>query len=169
MASKRVVVSPATAEETRAPAGVELVGRANVGRWDYWFELGGSGIDCQLHTHRHRFPEDEAEAAREIAENRAALENVVSGPLEHFCYPGGVWSEEQWPVLESAGVRSAVTCQIGLNDDDTPPYALRRLLDAEDVSQIEFEAEMAGCLELLRKVRSCLTRVGGILKWRRKG
>jgi len=130
--------------------------------------LGDSGIDCQLHTHRHRFPDNEAEARREIAENRAFLEEVASGPLEHFCYPGGVWSERQWPWLEAAGVRSAVTCQIGLNDAATPPYALRRLLDSEGVSQIEFEAEMAGCLELLRKARSWLTGVGGILKWRGK-
>ena len=131
--------------------------------------LGDSGIDCELHTHRHRFPDDEAEATREIAENRAVLKDFASGPLEHFCYPGGVWSERQWPWLDAAGVRSAVTCQIGLNDAATPPYALRRFLDAEDVSQIEFEAEMAGYLELLRKARSCLTRIVGILKWRRRG
>lgn len=115
--------------------------------------LAASGIDVQLHTHRHRFPDDPAEARREIDDNRAALAPHVPGPLEHFCYPSGEWSERQWPWLAAAGMRSAVTCDPGLNDAGTPAFALRRFLDSQEVSQIVFEAEISGLLELLRQVR----------------
>jgi len=116
------------------------------------------GIDFQLHTHRHRFPEDPAEAQREIDDNRAFLEKIVASPREHFCYPSGVWSERHWPCLEAAGIRTAVTCDPGLNDAGTPRFALRRFLDSEDVSQIEFEAEISGFHELLRGWLSRLRR-----------
>ncbi len=107
-------------------------------------ELPTAGIDVQLHTHRHRFPESETEVAREIADNRAFLQPLVDAPLEHFCYPSGVWSPNHWPPLSAAGVTSAVTCEPGFNDSSTPPLALRRFLDDEVIPQIEFEAEVTG-------------------------
>ena len=39
--TERVVVSPATAEGTTAPAGVALVASGLVRRWEYRFELTG--------------------------------------------------------------------------------------------------------------------------------
>jgi peptidoglycan/xylan/chitin deacetylase (PgdA/CDA1 family) len=120
--------------------------------------LAAQGIDIQLHTHRHRFPEDHASALREIAENRAALEPMVGRCLEHFCYPRGQWSPRHWPWLREAGIASATTCEPGLNGPRTPRLALRRFLDGEDVSPIEFEAEMTGFAEFLRGARRLLRR-----------
>jgi peptidoglycan/xylan/chitin deacetylase (PgdA/CDA1 family) len=113
----------------------------------------GKGIDVQLHSHRHRFPVDEAEAEREIRDNRSVLESLTGKSLRHFCYPSGLWSREHWHLLAKQGIRSAATCDPGLNFPGTPQFALKRLLDSEDVSQIEFEAEMAGYVELLRRIR----------------
>ena len=124
-------------------------------------DLPGAGIDVQLHTHRHVLPEDRAGVEREIAENRSFLVGLLGRPAEHFCYPGGHWSADQWPWLEAAGVASAVTCDPGLCDASTPRFALRRFLDGEDVSQIEFEAEVAGFLELLRAARSWMMKSVG--------
>lgn len=121
--------------------------------------LVNGGIDIQLHTHRHRLPIDPELAAREVVENRAYLEDKVNRPLEHLCYPSGIWSEELVPCLESLGVTSATTCDPGLNDTKTPPLALRRFLDAEDISRIEFEAELCGFADLLRGTRSRLMRL----------
>lgn len=112
------------------------------------------GVNAQMHTHRHRT--DAARLANEIADNRAALESVTDGRLTHFCYPRGVWSTEHWPPLEAAGVRSAVTCDVGFNYQETPKLALKRFLDSEDVTPIEFEAELSGFAELLRIARTAL-------------
>jgi len=121
-------------------------------------ELPGAGIDIQLHTHRHVLPDDEAGVRREIAENRSYLVGLLGRPAQHFCYPSGIWSRAQWPWLEGAGLVSAVTCDPGLCAPSTPRFALPRFLDGENISQIEFEAELAGFLELLRAARSRMMR-----------
>jgi peptidoglycan/xylan/chitin deacetylase (PgdA/CDA1 family) len=121
-------------------------------------ELAGRGFDLQLHTHHHVFPEEEAAALREIEENRAVLESLSPNPAVHFCYPSGMWSARKFPWLAAAGVRSATTCQPGLNTRSTPRFALFRFLDSEDISHIEFEAEVYGFAEALRIVRRIFKR-----------
>lgn len=116
-------------------------------------ELVSLGFDIQLHTHRHRLPEDHETARTEISQNIAALAELTKQGPSHLCYPSGVWSEKLWPCLASAGIRSATTCDVGLNYQDTPKLALKRFLDSEGVYQIEFEAEMCNYLEILRRFR----------------
>ncbi len=116
--------------------------------------FAAAGMDIQLHTHRHRRRyHDEATFERDIADNRHALSALVPGPFDHFCYPYGSYASRQFPWLEAAGVKSATTCKSHFNYADTPRYELGRFLDGEDVSQIEFEAEMSGVLEVLRRFR----------------
>jgi len=115
--------------------------------------LATAGLDIQLHTHRHRLPKDEGQVRREIEENREFLEGLTGRKLNHLCYPSGVWSKEHWPWLESLGIITATTCEPGLNYSHTPRLALRRFLDGENISQIEFEAEVSGFSELLRQAR----------------
>ncbi len=112
--------------------------------------LEGFGLDVQLHTHRHRFPDDEGQVVREIEDNRSVLEPILGRPCDHLCYPSGVYSPEQWPWLEGRSIKSATTCEGGLNDARTPRYGLRRFLDGERVRPIEFEAEISGFATLLR-------------------
>ena len=110
-------------------------------------------LDVQLHTHRHRIPRDLLRARAEIEDNRRALQPVVGGGLVHFCYPSGFFSAGMFPVLKAAGIETATTCEVGLNDRSTHPYALRRFLDSERIDPIEFEAEVSGFAELLRGAR----------------
>ena len=114
--------------------------------------LPASGIDVQLHTHRHRLPNDETEARREIEDNRKFLSTLVRGPLVHLCYPSGVWDRAQFPWLHAEGIVSATTCQVGFNTAATNNLALHRFLDEDDLSTIEFEGTLCGFLELLRVV-----------------
>ena len=117
-------------------------------------ELSLNNIDIQLHTHRHHFPTDDEELARrEILDNRTVLEEVMEDQPVHFCYPSGVWSSQQWPWLESMNVESATTCEPGYNDRYTHKYALKRFLDSEEVSDIEFLSEITGFSELLRRAK----------------
>lgn len=117
-----------------------------------------SGMDIQLHTHRHRLPIDHGQLLREIADNRAVLEPMVGKSLQHLCYPSGIWSQEQWSSLTEAGILSAMTCIPGLNYPDTPRLGLKRFLDGEHITSIEFEAELRGFTDLLRRGRSFLTK-----------
>jgi len=112
--------------------------------------LQESDIDIQLHTHRHRLPVNDKECRREIRENKHFLRQALGEDKEHLCYPSGEWSTSQWACLTSEGIKSATTCEAGLNTAKTPRLALYRILDEDNLSQIEFEAELFGFSELLR-------------------
>jgi peptidoglycan/xylan/chitin deacetylase (PgdA/CDA1 family) len=128
---------------------------------DQIHELSKTGMDIQIHTHRHQLPVEEAGVLREIADNRSVLEPLTGRRLEHLCYPSGVWSKTAWPWLLKAGVQTAVTCNRGMNYVGAPRLALLRLLDDQTISEIEFEAEMAGFLEILRLARSGVVKMFG--------
>ncbi|HLJ12114.1 MAG TPA: hypothetical protein VKU82_13045, partial [Planctomycetaceae bacterium] len=69
------------------------------------------------------------------------LEALTGRPARHFCYPQGFWNKAAWESLERNGVESATTTQHGPNLIGTPDLALRRLLDGESRTQLEFEVE----------------------------
>jgi peptidoglycan/xylan/chitin deacetylase (PgdA/CDA1 family) len=123
-------------------------------------EISRLGVDIELHTHRHCMPPDMAALQREIEENRAVLERATGRRALHLCYPSGAFSEAQWPTLRALDVRSGTTCEPGFNQTRTPALRLSRFLDSEVVTDIEFEAEMAGLLELLRRLRHLARRNG---------
>jgi peptidoglycan/xylan/chitin deacetylase (PgdA/CDA1 family) len=116
-------------------------------------DLATDGVDIQLHTHRHKLPEEQDLVDREISQNREFLEPLVSKKLQHLCYPSGIWSQQQWPWLDRLGIVSATTCAPGLNYAETPRLGLRRFLDGENISQTEFEAELSGFSEIFRWAR----------------
>jgi peptidoglycan/xylan/chitin deacetylase (PgdA/CDA1 family)/SAM-dependent methyltransferase len=118
-------------------------------------QLADAGVDIQLHTHRHQWSlEDKVKNEQEIRENRNFLERIVSHALVHFCYPSGIYGLHQAEWLTTLGLSSATTIDPGLNYPDTPRFALRRMVDGESVSDIEFEAEMTGFMELMRAARA---------------
>lgn len=114
-------------------------------------EMAQAGVDLQLHTHRHRLGSDAEEIRREIEDNRRVLATLSAGPFEHFCYPSGEYHPDQFPKLAAVGIRTATTTEIGLVSQDANPLALPRLLDGENVTQLEFEAELSGFSHLARR------------------
>jgi hypothetical protein len=115
------------------------------------------GIDIQLHTHRHRFPQDDISVIeKEIVENREVLEPLTEKKLSHLCYPSGVYMGEVFPTLNKLAIKTAVTCEPGFATKKTNLLSLPRFLDGENISSIEFEAEMCGVLEISRKIRRAL-------------
>jgi len=121
------------------------------------FELSALGVDIQLHTHRHLMPVDPAALRREIEDNRIILETATGHACDHLCYPSGVYSEEQWPALKSLGIRSATTCEPGLNSSNTPVYRLARFLDFEDLSELEIDAALSGFMEFPRRLKNLIS------------
>ena len=109
-----------------------------------------AGVAIELHTHRHRFPQDdEAACGQEIEDNRQALQAWIGRRPDHFCYPSGAWGPNQLPWLVQMGVKSATTCEPGLVDANSSPHALQRILDSEDMHELEFEAALSGFNDLL--------------------
>jgi Polysaccharide deacetylase. len=114
--------------------------------------LVNDGVDIQLHTHTHKWPYDEDAADLEISKNRLFIEDMTRKHPDHFCYPSGVWDKVQFKFLDKNKIKSAVTCDAGLNDYNTNMYALHRLLDSENKQQIVFEAELSGFIFILNKI-----------------
>lgn len=126
-------------------------------------QLADFGVDLGLHTHRHRFPPDDlVTCARELADNREFLSQIVARRQQHFCYPSGIYGTSQAEVLRAAGIRTATTCDTGLVSVDAPKFELKRFLDGEQVSDLEFEAEMSGFADLARRALRVHRAVGGM-------
>lgn len=64
-------------------------------------------------------------------------------------YPSGKCDPALKGVLRTAGVQSASTVRRALARPADDPHFLPRFLDSERISEIEFEAELAGVLDLL--------------------
>jgi peptidoglycan/xylan/chitin deacetylase (PgdA/CDA1 family) len=107
-------------------------------------ELAAGGIDLQLHTHNHRISLRQERFTREIAQNRACIEQVSGGALRHFCYPSGYCRPEFLPWLRAAGIDSATTCEPGLATAKTDPLLLPRLVDSSALSWTEFGGWVSG-------------------------
>lgn len=114
-------------------------------------DAAARGLEFELHTHRHRIEYQGASClAEEISLNRTYLNEMTGGEATHFCYPSGEYEPEVWPTLIANNVLCATTTDIGLVGPASHDMALPRILDGQDVSDLEFEAEMSGFLELTR-------------------
>ena len=115
-------------------------------------ELAERGFDIQLHTHRHRTPDDEALFRREIRDNRERVEELSGKPAAHFCYPSGVHAPSFLPWLAAEGVETATTCDQALAQASSHPLLLPRKVDTMGVSDLEFEAWLTGFEPRLRRL-----------------
>ncbi|MFT4924158.1 MAG: peptidoglycan/xylan/chitin deacetylase (PgdA/CDA1 family) [Phenylobacterium sp.] len=112
------------------------------------------GADIQLHTHTHNTPLDSfSEFAEEINVNKAHIIDMVGQAPEHHCYPSGVYNQDSLVYLRQLGVKTATTCYAGFCTPETERLELPRFLDGENISQIVFEAEVSGVLEVFRQLR----------------
>src|SRR5215831_16257984 len=76
-------------------------------------EVAKDGVDVELHTHRHRTPEDEGLFQRELDDNRRRIETLTGKSPQHFCYPSGVYRQKFVSWLQKDRVLSATTCDAG--------------------------------------------------------
>ena len=109
-------------------------------------------IDVQLHTHRHRTPFDRELFLKEIHDNREFLIDALGSDrrLDLFCYPSGHHRPEFLPWLQEAGVRLALTCDVGLASPKQEPLLLPRVAVTTGLSSVEIEASLTGTRDLLR-------------------
>jgi peptidoglycan/xylan/chitin deacetylase (PgdA/CDA1 family) len=117
-------------------------------------ELSRRGVDIQLHSHTHRLPDSNFESmATEISLNQESLREMLGSTPRHFCYPSGRYSRQHPDWLKRLGILSATTCDSGLNSEGLSPLLLKRFLDSDHFSDLEFEAEICGMREVARRIR----------------
>lgn len=112
-------------------------------------EIAAQGVDIQLHTHRHRVPQDKTLLQQEINDNRLYIKELTGKEANHFCYPSGVYHTASLPWLREAGVISATTCDLGLASAASDSLLLPRFLDSSTLAPIEFESWLAGLSSFL--------------------
>jgi peptidoglycan/xylan/chitin deacetylase (PgdA/CDA1 family) len=107
-------------------------------------------IDIQLHTHRHRTPDHRELYRKEIADNVAAVREMVGEkPLQHFCYPSGIYQAEHLDWLKELGAESATTCEPGLASQQSDPLLLPRFVDTMFTSSTMFCSWLSGLAPLV--------------------
>lgn len=109
------------------------------------------GFDLELHTHRHRTPEDPDLFLREIQENKEHIRVISGSEPRHFCYPSGVYRPAMLPLLRQSGVCSATTCVSGLAEHATEPLLVPRMLDFNNRTQESFEGWLCGLEAILHR------------------
>lgn len=125
-------------------------------------DMVARGFDVQLHTHRHRTRHNgKITLSSELRDNRSVLEPLVGKKLEHFCYPSGNYYQEDFSILQSEGILSSTSCDTGFCDSQSDVLILKRILDAESVSNVEFEAELCGFGELSRDAKRRFSKLVG--------
>jgi len=116
-------------------------------------EVSRGGIDIQLHTHRHRTPQDPSLFRQEVQENWRHVREITGREPAHFCYPSGLHTPEMLPVLKQCGIRSATTCELQLCSASTVPLLLPRFLDMQSVPHTTFDSWLAGTGAMLTGLR----------------
>jgi len=115
------------------------------------------GLDTQMHTHDHIMPDDLGEFREQLEQNRNYICMYKrGGPPRHFCYPSGRYSDKHARVLGQLDVASATTCDSGINGRKQDPYLLKRFLDSDNISDIEFEGQISGVFEIARLLRTAV-------------
>lgn len=114
-------------------------------------EAAGSRIRFEMHTHRHTISNNGVMTlCDELRKNSELIEELTGRSPRHFCYPDGVMVREAESILSQFRVASATTTTMGIVSREDPSYALPRIMDGEDVTDIEFEAEISGFMSILR-------------------
>ena len=106
-------------------------------------------VNVELHTHRHRTPQDAALFTAELRDNRDAIAELGGTSGTHFCYPSGDYRADMLPLLRAQGIRSATTCVPGFVLPTTDPLLAPRFIDTMGVSESVFRGWLSGFAALI--------------------
>lgn len=107
---------------------------------------GASALRFEAHTvtHPNLLELDDESARREIADSRTELAEQLGRPVNGFCYPAGLFGRRERDLVARIGFAWATSCEPGVNDALTDPYALRRIqIDARD-ALLDFRSKLLG-------------------------
>lgn len=118
-------------------------------------EVAAQGCAVELHGHVHHYPKGDPVALKnDLRQCSGAIQQLGLPTPKHYCYPSGSFDADAAETLSELGVVSATTCIPGLisKAENEQAYFLPRFLDGRDVEMLEFEAEMSGFSEFLRRI-----------------
>jgi len=119
-------------------------------QWDEVRSLARSGVEFGAHTRTHPILSkisDHRELRDEIAGSKKRIEEELSLPVSHFCYPNGRAadiSDAAVAVVRDANFRTAVTTESGLNSELSDWFLLRRVGVEPDFPELYFHQCVAG-------------------------
>jgi len=117
------------------------------------------GLDLQLHSHRHHIGKEDLSVLQgELDDNVTVMRRFTQTQLQHFCYPSGFYTAEHQHYLQEYGMISATTCHSGMCDSTSDLFSLPRFLDGQNITKIEFEAELYGFAQLMRSLKKRLSK-----------
>ena len=99
--------------------------------------MDAEGIEIGSHTATHPIlpnVTDDEMLWRELAASKARLEEMLGRKVPLFCYPNGRHDARVQRATANAGYRCAVTNVPGLNTNQTPLLALRRICPQPDLA-----------------------------------
>jgi peptidoglycan/xylan/chitin deacetylase (PgdA/CDA1 family) len=109
-------------------------------------EMHAAGMHIGSHAMRHRFMStlSATDERDELVESRAALEQLIGKPVDHFAPPGGRWSARTRDALREAGYVAVSTSRYGFNDANTANFAYCRLPVVRATTMNMFDAMVGG-------------------------
>ena len=119
--------------------------------------LRDGGVDLGGHTVHHWVLSglDAKEQEREMAEGRAALEELLQVAVPSFAYPFGRrwdWNADSVEAARRVGFSTATTTHAGTNTPGSCPHRLARWMIDEATPLHLLAAEACGGFELLRRL-----------------
>lgn len=105
-------------------------------------------VSVELHTHRHRTPNDRDGFRREIEENRRFIAERRGVTPSHFCYPSGQYRLRFLPWLRELAIVSATTCTPAFVQPDTELLLAPRFVDTMSTPEGVFRAWLSGVAAL---------------------
>ncbi|MEW6760126.1 MAG: polysaccharide deacetylase family protein [Pseudomonadota bacterium] len=117
-------------------------------------QAAASGCAIELHGHQHVYPlGDPLRFRADLKRCDEVITEIGLPKPRHYCYPSGSFDQGAAAVLAESDIASATTCIPGLARDTAVPavYYLPRFLDGESIHPLEFEAEMSGFADFLRR------------------
>ena len=110
--------------------------------------LHADGMEVGSHSVSHpRLPTtSDDQLRRELADSRAALEDILGAPVDSFAYPYGAWDARCAAAVAQAGYTSACTTRTGWALRDNDPFRLRRLtvFNSDTTSTLARKLAVAG-------------------------
>lgn len=122
-------------------------------------DVSKRGVAVEMHTHRHRAPDDADDFMSEVRLNRDSIETITGRRPRHLCYPSGIYRASYLPRLAGDDIATATTCDPALASQLSHPLLLPRFVDSEACSQLAFEAWVTGvAMWLPRRTRRANAR-----------
>lgn len=90
-------------------------------------QAGGMEIGSHTVSHVRLTGVDDARLMQELADSRAALEDLLGAAVGSFAYPYGAWDARCADAVHAAGYAAACTTRTGWALRDGSPFQLRRL------------------------------------------